>query len=328
VHAIALRRIRQRAAGGADEPAVRDYLRRTFDSWLAWHRWLHDARTLDGLVTIFHGWESGMDNSPRFDRPYGRVHPGRVEPFVRTDTATVTDASQRPSDEEYARYLWLVQQLAEVGYRDDEARRVCDFQVADVFASAIFAVACDDLAALADELGRGADASELRRWADEAAAAVDASIDASTGLARDLDLLTGEAIGVPCISGFAPLLSTRDAGVRAAQEALLEGPDWLGAPDLAFRVPCSTSSTSNQFHARQYWRGPNWPVITWFLAFQARRGGNRALFDALRDASLSQLGDREFSEYYQPFTAEPLGSRHQSWTAAVALEWLAPDAGE
>jgi hypothetical protein len=29
-----------------------------------------------------------------------------------------------------------------------------------------------------------------------------------------------------------------------------------------------------------------------------------------------------FAEYYQPVTGAPLGSLHQSWTAAVALDWL------
>jgi hypothetical protein len=221
--------------------------------------------------------------------------------------------------------LWLVQQLAEVGYRDEKVARTCDFAVKDVFASAIFAVACDDLAVIADELGRDADARTLRDWARASARAVDASIDPATGLACDFDLRAGEAVTVPCISGFAPLVSSSDPAVRAAQEGLLAGPDWLGAPGLAYRVPCSTSSTSEAFVARQYWRGPNWPVLTWFLAFQARRHGNAALYDSLRQASLAQLNDLQFGEYYEPFTAEPLGSTRQSWTAAVALEWLAPD---
>ena len=30
-----------------------------------------------------------------------------------------------------------------------------------------------------------------------------------------------------------------------------------------------------------------------------------------------------FAEYFEPYTAEPLGSLEQSWTAAVALDWLA-----
>ena len=326
VHAIALRRIRQRAAGGPGEVAVLAYLRRTFDSWLAWHRWLHTARTGEsGLVTIHHGWESGMDNSPRFDGAYSRVEPGDLEPFTRTDTR-VADPSERPSDLEYRRYLWLVQQLADVGYRDDEARDACDFAVGDVFFSAVLAVADDDLAAIAEELDRPADAARLRDWADRARAAVDATIDPATGLARDRDLRTGEWLGVPCVSGFAPLLSTRDPGVRARQTTLA-GPEWLGAPGLAFRVPCSTSPASPAFESRRYWRGPNWPVLTWFLAHQARRGGDEDLFARLRAESLAQLADLQFGEYYEPFTAEPLGSRRQSWTAAVALEWLSPAVG-
>ncbi len=66
-------------------------------------------------------------------------------------------------------------------------------------------------------------------------------------------------------------------------------------------------------------------MITWFLAHQARRGGDQDLFERLREAAVAQLGDLQFGEYYEPFTAEPLGSRRQSWTAAVALEWLAAD---
>ena len=46
----------------------------------------------------------------------------------------------------------------------------------------------------------------------------------------------------------------------------------------------------------------------------------------LRRASLEQLAAGNFAEYYEPFTGEPLGSDGQSWTAAVALDWLAEDA--
>ena len=35
---------------------------------------------------------------------------------------------------------------------------------------------------------------------------------------------------------------------------------------------------------------------------------------------------RQFAEYFEPYTADPLGSLRQSWTAAVALDWLANSA--
>jgi hypothetical protein len=39
--------------------------------------------------------------------------------------------------------------------------------------------------------------------------------------------------------------------------------------------------------------------------------------------SLEQLASGGFGEYFDPFTGKPLGSIRQSWTAAVALDWLA-----
>ena len=45
----------------------------------------------------------------------------------------------------------------------------------------------------------------------------------------------------------------------------------------------------------------------------------------LRRAALEQLAAGNFAEYYEPFTGEPLGSDGQSWTAAVALDWLSED---
>jgi hypothetical protein len=47
----------------------------------------------------------------------------------------------------------------------------------------------------------------------------------------------------------------------------------------------------------------------------------------LRAPNLALLSRPEarFAEYFEPFTGEPLGSPDQSWTAAVALDWLASE---
>ena len=44
----------------------------------------------------------------------------------------------------------------------------------------------------------------------------------------------------------------------------------------------------------------------------------------------SRLFSSGFGEYFDPFTGEHLGATDQSWTAAVALDWLAnePRRGE
>src|SRR3954452_5931635 len=59
------------------------------------------------------------------------------------------------------------------------------------------------------------------------------------------------------------------------------------------------------------------------MAWALNRSGEQEAANQLRLAGLSQLIDCDFAEYYQPLTGETLGSRDQSWTAAIALHFLA-----
>ncbi|MBT8161291.1 MULTISPECIES: glycogen debranching protein [Arthrobacter] len=327
VHAIALRHVvdRGRENGGSDQSAAEAFLEESFEQWMAWHRWLVDARDPDGtgLIEIHHGWESGFDNSPRWDAAYGRVRPGRVEPFTRRDTLHVADAAQRPDDAEYTKYLWLVQQMESVGYDDKLVPGLVDFRVRDVFFSAILAASSDGLAGLAEEIGHSTEAAELRRIASRFQNGVAATVDPVTGLARDYDVRAGEWISTRTVSGFAPLISGGEKALLEAQRDLLRGPEWMGYRGLAFALPPSTSPGSPAFKPRTYWRGPVWPFLNLLLGWASRRNGQEELCGELREASLCQLSDLAFGEYYEPFTGEPLGSLAQSWTAAAALEWLA-----
>jgi glucosylglycerate hydrolase len=326
VHAIALRHVldRGRENGGADARAAEGFAAESLDGWLAWHRWLASARDPDGvgLVEIHHSWESGFDNSPRWDAPYARVAPGRVPPFARRDTHHVGSAAERPTDAEYTRYLWLVEQMRAAGYDDARVRATVDFRVRDVFSSAVLAAAAEVLAGICDELGRPGDAAEQRATAARFRAGVASTVDPATGLARDRDVLAGEWIGPLTVAGFAPLVAGGDAALLGAQRALLRGPQWMGHPALRWALPASTSPASPDFRPRTYWRGPVWPFLTLLLGWAARRDGADDLAAELRESSLAQLADLTFAEYYDPVTGAPLGSRAQAWTAAAALEWL------
>jgi hypothetical protein len=332
VHAIALRHILDRAAenGGSDLVQATAFAERTFDAWLRWHRWLGTARDPGGhgLVEIHHGWESGFDNSPRWDGPYSRVKPGDVPAFVRRDTDHVSDLSERPSDEEYRKYLWLLEQMQGVGYDDAGVLDVVDFRVQDVFFSAIAAAASDVLAGIGNDLGRSAEAAELRALGERFRAGVFSTVEHVTGLARDYDVLDGSWILRQTISGFAPLICGHGgdpsrAELLSRQRALLAGPDWMGHPTFRYPLPPSTSPASRDYRPRTYWRGPVWPFINLLFGWALARDGQRTMYDQLRTASLAQLGDLAFGEYYEPVTGEPLGSHDQAWTAAAALEWLA-----
>jgi len=334
IHALAAERIAQTAEqlGGRALDTVTAWLPSAYERLLAWHRYL--ARRRDpagtGLLRIYHGWESGMDNSPRWDDVYAGVTVDETLPrYQRRDTDVVRDPSQRPTQEEYDRYLWIVEELKRADYDDARIQDSVSFLATDVFMSAIFAAASDALANLAVRIGAGEEA-ELRETAALFRAGVASAVDAETGLATDLNLRTGSPIRVETIGGFAPLLcGGLDPDREKDMLALLESPRWIGHSALRHPVIPTTSPVSTDFRPRAYWRGPSWPVMNWFFAWRLHQRGHTHLARRLRTAALQELSDGTLSEYYEPTSGEPLGSQDQSWTAAAALdlvlgdEWMA-----
>ncbi|MDQ3792074.1 MAG: glycogen debranching protein, partial [Actinomycetota bacterium] len=94
-HAIDALRVWEVAGG--NNPA-RDFLSEIYPRLLRWHRYLLKYRDPEGsgLVTIYHPWESGTDNSPRWDSALEAVEVGDLPPYTRYDLQHVTDASHRP----------------------------------------------------------------------------------------------------------------------------------------------------------------------------------------------------------------------------------------
>jgi hypothetical protein len=327
VHALAVERIVAIAEGQGAAAAehVRAWLPRIYRRLLAWHRYL--ARERDpfgtGLVTVYHGWVGGMDNSPRWDGPYSRVVvPEDLPAYVRRDTRIVTDTSQRPTRLEYDRYLTSVEELKQAGYDDARIRATASYLTTDVFMSAIFAAASAALARIARSLG-AAEVDELEEHAERFRAGVVASVDADLGLAVDTDLRTLEPLRVETVAGFAPLLcGGLDEAAERAMVELLRSERWTGHPGLRHAVLPTTSPVSPDFRPRAYWRGPSWPVINWLFVWMLELRGRDDVAGPLRRASLDQLAEGSLAEYYEPITGEPLGSAHQSWTAAAALDLL------
>lgn len=328
VHALALHAILDLPEIGPQAPLWHE-VADLYPGLLRWHRYLASSRDPDsqGLITIYHPWESGTDNSPRWDAPLARVGVGDMPPYTRRDLAHVIDPSHRPTDAEYDRYIWLVESLKLAGYVDEVIRERHPFRVKDALFSAIFAAANAALAAVANRLNRpSSERDELAELEDRFSRGVGACWSESLGLALDFDLRARAPIEVKTFAGLAPLLLPRPAGGLADEAAArLESAEFAGHPSLGFPVVPSTVPNSVGFRPATYWRGPSWPVMNWLLWRGLRQHGKLDAAQRLRDANLALLAQpaAEFAEYFHPFTGEPLGSRHQSWTAAAALDWLA-----
>jgi hypothetical protein len=327
VHALAVQRIWQ-LTPEADRPEIRKRIQALYPRLVRWHRYLATQRDPEGsgLVTTFHPWE-GTDNSPRWDRALGRITVAKPGPYTRLDASQLGDPSQRPTDWDYDRYLWLVGKLREYRYDDALIYRHYPFLIKDVFFSAVLVAANAALLDLADVAGSADDdRGQLTAWLERGYAGLARCVDPQTGLCHDYDVRTGERIQLRTFAAFAPLFAgTPDAIQRAAQLRQLDSADFCGDPRLRWRLLPSTSPAEAVFEPRNYWRGPVWPIINWLLWRSLSLAGDAGRAEELRQDSLGEIGAAgDFAEYFEPFTGEALGSQQQSWTAAVALDWLNP----
>jgi hypothetical protein len=279
---------------------------------------------------IYHPWESGTDNSPRWDAALSRVDVGDLPAYRRHDLKHVADPSERPTHDEYDRYLWLVELLKKAAYDDRRIQEAHPFLIGDVLMSAIFSSACQELAELGEGLARPEEEIlELTGYAGRFGDGVQRAWDPELRLALDLDLRTAKHVRVETCAGLSALvLPNLEPALLAQLVERIQGPGFAGATGLAFPVVPSTVPGSMGFDSRSYWRGPAWPFANWLLWWALRQHRQHASAASLRAANLALLSQAkaEFAEYFEPFTAEPLGSLRQSWTAAVTLDWLAnPD---
>jgi glucosylglycerate hydrolase len=328
VHAIAVLRIWE-TVRGRDERRVaraRAFLADNYPRLLAWHRYLATNRDPEGsgLVTIYHPWESGTDNSPRWDAALEMLNIGDLPPYTRYDLQHVTDPSHRPTDAEYDRYLWLLELLKQARYDEASIYESHPFLMKDVLFSAILVAANEALLEIAEVVGAaGEERDVIRGWIERGRRGLEEMWDADLKLCLDYDLRAGKPARVRTVAGFAPLVGGGLSPSRLTEILqTLESAAFAGHRGLRWALPPSTSPEDPGFHPRSYWRGPVWPVANWLLWWSLLRAGEDERAAQLRQTTLDQLAEGGFAEYFEPFTGQPLGSPEQSWTAAVALDLL------
>jgi hypothetical protein len=327
VHATAVWRVHELAP---DPEASLGWLGHMLPRLAAWHDYLYRERDPDddGLVSIRHPWESGMDDSPAWDAPLAAIElePGAVPPYPRKDL-TMARAEERPTAAAYDQYVHLVEVFKRCRYDEREIRARSRFVVEDPAFNGLLAAAGQDLARIAEALGE--DGSRFRGQAERTARAVNTRLwnDALHAYVP-FDRVARRQVLAPVAGGFVPLF----AGIPSASQAQLmcrqldSSHFWAhGGP--GHPVP-TCDRLSPAFVPTRYWRGPCWVNVNWLISGGLRRYGFGAFAEAIRSATLALIRSQGFREYYHPVTGEGLGSDQFSWSAALALDLLRdPPAG-
>ncbi len=321
--ATAVRRLHERSAD-ADESLA--FVREVYPALLAWHRWFHRERDPqgEGLVCVIHPWESGLDNSPRWDAALARMDMSRVPAYKRRDTVHV-DAAERPTNADYDRFMLLVDLFRTLRYDQAAILAQSPYVIQDTLFNAILYRAHGDLRALAGLIGEPT--GELDGWLAQMGAAFARKLWAdAVGLYLDYDLRAEERIAANTIAALTPLYAGIPDAATAARlvtEHLANPTEYApgGDPATVYGVP-TTPKNSPVFDPRRYWRGPVWVNTNWLVIAGLRRYGYPDLAARLRQHTLDLVAAGGFREYFDPRTGEGYGTGGFSWSAALTLDLL------
>jgi glycogen debranching enzyme len=323
VHATAARQVYELAE---DRERAAAFVAELFPRLDAWHGYLYRERDRfgDGLIEIWHPWESGMDNSPLWDSALDRIAltADDVPEYKRVDV-NVIDPEQRPTNAEYDRYAYFVKLYRDCAYESGCIRASCPFVMHDVLFNSLLVQANRDLAAIAEVLGE--DGDRYRRWADRTARSVDEQLwDPGAGTYFNRDVTIGERVAVRSAAGLAPLYAGIPDGARAAQ--LLEVNTQLIVPvQPSGTAVASIGVDDPAFEPSRYWRGPVWPMLNWVTYRGLRRYGYEQEAADVRAGMIELVRREGFWEHYNPLTGRGQGAPQFAWTAGLVLDLLASE---
>ncbi|MBD0295252.1 MAG: glycoside hydrolase, partial [Flavisolibacter sp.] len=256
---------------GDDEEFIQ-LIKEIFPKIVLFHRYLYQYRDPhnEGLAYIDHNWESGTDNSPLWDEAFEKIDVSNARDVsaLRRDLKSV-DAAQRPTNENYKRYIYLVDLFKECSYDDKIIYERCPFIIQDVLFNAILIRSNEALIELAQLIGE--DTSEIKMWNQKTITSLNRKCwDEQSGFYFDFDLKKNALIKIKTSNGLMPLF----AGVCSSHQASLLKDVLLHSFKSNKHLLCpSTATDEGSFNPVKYWRGPVWINVNWMLYHGLKRYG-------------------------------------------------------
>ena len=238
-----------------------------------------------GLIRVVHPWETGCDDSPRWDGWH-------AAPF--------RERRWNARKRELVRSIRL---------RDGAASTNPDFDVGSAGFSALVAFNARELAAFAGNAQLLSKASAVAKaidahWVDAGRTWSDVCLAGprSTSAVRTLDAL------------FPLLVSENSRHVDLAFAEIFE-------PHSFWRPfgPAGTSAEEPTYDPARYWRGDAWPQEIYLLMVAATRSGRHPEAERLAEKLVDGCVGSRYAERWNPETGAGLGAIPQGW-AALACE--------
>jgi len=250
------------------------------------HLWM-SRRAANGLIYIVHPWESGTDDSPRWDSWLGVDH-WDLERLAAHDIALVDQTYY----DSFGAATWSTKFVA------------CPASF-NAFASWAF-----------QEYGEITGESIWQERAEQLADRIDVLMwNSDEHLWNDIALLGGGvSASIPTVDGTLPALVTGNRSyAMAALDQLIDQNRFCGPFGTTYLV-----RTDPLFLADIYWRGPSWPNLEYMFVLAADHWSRDDVAGSVAAAAAAGVLTAGFAEYWNPLTGLGHGARPQTWSAVVA----------
>ncbi len=321
VHAIAALHIFEYAT---DRDQVISWLEYIYPKLLRLHEYFYRERDpyQEGLVYIRHPWESGLDNSPSWDLPLQTIHiqPDELPVYQRKDLTKGIPASQRPTDDDYDRYVYLVDLFRKSKYDEKIIFKTCPFLIQDPLFNSILSRSNEALVTIGTILNK--DVGQLKEWHAQTNQALREKLwDESHGSFDAYDLYSQRRIEMETASGFMPLLCgapTQEMAHTLYQ--FLESNSFCTMHNnTCFSIP-NYNLQGEYLNTANYWRGPVWINTNWLLMKGLYRYGFHEKAMSVQEDIIELVRRWGFHEFFDPYKGIGYGTDQFSWTAALFID--------
>ena len=311
----------------ADKESAREFLKLIYPKLVESHNYILKNRVHPNskLAYIVHPWESGLDNSPYWDEVLARVPVDNElwKTFQRRDIDRI-NAEQRPSNDDYSRYIRLALRYRDERYDDASHLHSAEFVVLDPLFNSMLAWSEEALAGIALAIGLDSEIHE-KKAIQLVNALIEELFDNELGIFIAKDLKGDQSIRKITAAGLAPLvlshLSLRH--VQILENCLLS--EHFKITDPSINGVASYDLSGSEFDSKLYWRGPVWLNTSWLVWRGLMVHGSDEIANPLADSLVALVEENGFFEYFSPITGEGYGTPEFSWTAALVIDLLSSD---
>ena len=311
----------------SDKDDALKFVKKNIDKVYFNHQYFYENRDPqnEGLVFIYHNWESGTDNSPLWDDIWKTMNPPEYV-FKRRDTDLV-DPEQRPSKREYDHYLHIIEIAKEHNYSDEKIAELSPFLVQDPLFNTMLIKSNSSLIALYKLIGGNEDKiKQLEKWQEKSIKSFNSKLyDTELGAYIHYDLRNEKPIRFVSSSTFSPLY----AGIPSKEQAkTLVNTMMSKFGDENMYLCASFDPTHERFNPKKYWRGPVWINLNWILYYGLKEYGFNEIAKRVKNDSIELIEKAGFYEYFdarkQIYKTENggYGGNNFSWSAALLLDLI------